>query len=202
MFILTNNSNKMYSLINMSQLQILFNWPKTWHWIVCLFSWIYLFLPVLAWCDHKIVLLWSADHNAHNVRIRLAQLNFFVAPWRKKQKFQLCQSYSYVMRKVWCHQIWIQNILVFMVLILMYVWFPTISSPKYSGQKTFSHQPIKTLENWQKKETSISSNFIHSRNVQIDNLYYWARFQWWANFWLLYVFWTRNCRKPYLLYGT
>ena len=90
------------------------------------------------------------------------------------------------MRKVWCHQIWIQNILVFMVLILMYVWLPTISSPKYSGQKTFSHQPIKTLENWQKKETSISSNFIHSRNVQIDNLYYWARFQWWANFWLLY----------------
>ena len=26
--------------------------PKTWHEIVCWFSWIYLFLPVLAWAAH------------------------------------------------------------------------------------------------------------------------------------------------------
>ena len=45
-----------YSLINMRRLQILFNYPKTWHRIVCWFSWICLFLPVLAWCDHNIVL--------------------------------------------------------------------------------------------------------------------------------------------------
>ena len=45
-----------YSLINMRQLQILFNWTKTWHRIVCWFSWIYLYLPAPAWCDHKIVL--------------------------------------------------------------------------------------------------------------------------------------------------
>ena len=43
---------------------------------------------------------------------------------RIKQKFQLCQSYSYVIRKVWCHQIWILNYLGFMVLILMYtLWW-------------------------------------------------------------------------------
>ena len=46
----------LYSLINMRQLQICFNQPKTWHQIVCWFNWIYLYLPVLAWCDHKIVL--------------------------------------------------------------------------------------------------------------------------------------------------
>ena len=40
---------------------------------------------------------------------------------RNKQKFQLGQSYSYIMRKVWYHQIWIQNNLGFMVLILMYI---------------------------------------------------------------------------------
>ena len=33
-----------------------------------------------------------------------------------KQKFQFGQSYSYTMRKVWCHQIWIQNNSGFMVL--------------------------------------------------------------------------------------
>ena len=38
-----------YSLINMRQLQSLFNQSKTWHQIVCWFSWISLFLPVLAW---------------------------------------------------------------------------------------------------------------------------------------------------------
>ena len=51
----------LYSLINMRQLQTLFNKTKTWHRIVCWFSWISLFLPVLAWCDHKIVLFWSAE---------------------------------------------------------------------------------------------------------------------------------------------
>ena len=33
---------------------------------------------------------------------------------RNKLKFQLGQSYSYIMRKVWYHQIWIQNNLGFM----------------------------------------------------------------------------------------
>ena len=32
--------------------------------------------------------------------------------------FQLDQSYSYIMRKVWYHQIWILNYLSFIVLIL------------------------------------------------------------------------------------
>ena len=60
-----------YSLINMRQLQILFNYTKTWHGIDCWFSWIYLFLPVLAWCDHKIVpqikTKQSYDHNMQEV---------------------------------------------------------------------------------------------------------------------------------------
>jgi hypothetical protein len=37
----------------------------------------------------------------------------------QQKRFQLGQSYSYIMRKVWYHQIWIQNNLSFMVLILM-----------------------------------------------------------------------------------
>ena len=41
--------SNLYSLINMRQLQILFNEAKTWHHIVCWFLWIYLFLPVFAW---------------------------------------------------------------------------------------------------------------------------------------------------------
>ena len=51
-----DKSKILYSLINMRQLQNLFNQSKTWHQIVGWFSWISLFLPVLAWCDHKIVL--------------------------------------------------------------------------------------------------------------------------------------------------
>ena len=38
-----------------------------------------------------------------------------------KKKFQFCQSYSYVNRKVWYHQIWIPNNLGFMVLIQIYI---------------------------------------------------------------------------------
>ena len=30
-------------------------------WDFCWFLFIYLFLPVFAWCDHKIVLFWSAE---------------------------------------------------------------------------------------------------------------------------------------------
>ena len=64
-----------------------------------------------------------------DIIIRLAELKFFLLlPGRKlaksgssKKKIQFCQSYSYVNRKVWYHQIWIPNNLDFMVLILMYV---------------------------------------------------------------------------------
>ena len=87
----------------------------------------------------------------HNIRIRLAQLKFFCYPltllsfcpvgclsleklsWDSQQgrdratsgsnkiKFQSGQSYSYIMRKVWYHQIWIQNYLGFIVSDLMYI---------------------------------------------------------------------------------
>ena len=40
---------------------------------------------------------------------------------KQQKKFQFCQSYSYVNRKVWYHQIWIPNNLGFMVLILIYI---------------------------------------------------------------------------------
>ena len=51
----------LYSLINRRRLHIFFTQAKTWHWIVCWFSWISLNSPVFAWCDHKIVLFWSAE---------------------------------------------------------------------------------------------------------------------------------------------
>ena len=45
---------------------------------------------------------------------------------RQQKKLQLCQSYSYVTRKVWYHQIWIQTNLGFIVLILMYYVLPNM----------------------------------------------------------------------------
>ena len=86
----------------------------------------------------------------HNIRIRLARLNFFLSrdvakslpcwlsQFRKaklrqptgqrlsnvgmqQKKIQLGQSYSYIMRKVWYHQIWVQNCLGFIVSDLMYM---------------------------------------------------------------------------------
>ena len=66
------------SLMNMRQLQILFNKARNWHCIVCSISWISMFLPLLAWCDHKIVqqiktILWS--HHASSGKNREIQLN-------------------------------------------------------------------------------------------------------------------------------
>ena len=41
----------------------------------------------------------------------------------RKYSFQSDQSYSYIMRKVWYHQIWIQNYLGFIVSDLMYMLY-------------------------------------------------------------------------------
>ena len=52
------------------------------------------------------------------MRIRLAQLEqdrVLATSGSKKKNFQLGQSYSYIMRKFWYHQICIQNNLGFMV---------------------------------------------------------------------------------------
>ena len=86
----------------------------------------------------------------HNIRIRLAWLKFFLLRpdfakslpcWlsqfsfsklrqptgqrqsnvRKQQKKIMGQSYSYIMRKVWYHKIWIQNYFGFIVSDLMYI---------------------------------------------------------------------------------
>ena len=51
---------------------------------------------------------------------------------RNKEKFQLGQSYSYIMRKVWYHQIWIQNNLGFMVLILLYTPYFSVCTTLHS----------------------------------------------------------------------
>ena len=56
---------------------------------------------------------------------------------RKQQFFfQFCQSYSYVNRKVWYHQIWIPNNLGFMVLILIII---SICLPTAVLQSSPSH---------------------------------------------------------------
>ena len=67
--------------------------------------------------------------SSYNRRIRLAQLKFlFDVSWRcgvsallAVSPIQLGQSYSYIMRKVWYHQTWIQTYLGFIVLDLMYI---------------------------------------------------------------------------------
>ena len=69
--------SKWYSLMNMRQLHILFNEAKTWHWIVCWFLWIYLFLPVFAWCAHKIVLFWSAEQFNEHIMQKLVKRGKF-----------------------------------------------------------------------------------------------------------------------------
>ena len=82
----------------------------------------------------------------YNIRIRLAQLDFFLRPDVAKSlpcvaflnrdsqqgrdlatsgcnKKSMGPIFFYTMRKVWYHQIWIQNYFSFIVLILMYVAF-------------------------------------------------------------------------------
>ena len=55
----------------------LFNYTKTWHGIDCWFSWIYLFLPLLACCDHKIVLFWSAEQFCDHIMQELVKTGKF-----------------------------------------------------------------------------------------------------------------------------
>ena len=104
----------------------------------------------------------------HNIRIRLAQLNLlrpdiakslpcWLSQFRKaklrqptgkrlsnvrtqQKKFQSGQSYSYIMRKVWYHQIWIQNHLGFIVSDLTYM-------PTFRWVKRFLGKFPKNLAN-------------------------------------------------------
>ena len=66
-----------YILINMSQLQILFYETKTWHRIVWWFSWISLFLPVLAWSDHTSVLQIKTKHFYDQIMQKLVKIGKF-----------------------------------------------------------------------------------------------------------------------------
>ena len=73
-----------YSLMNMRQLHILFNWAKTWHRIVCWFLRFYRFLPVFAQCGHKIVLFRYTDHIMQKKREINKQSDVkFWLDWRK-----------------------------------------------------------------------------------------------------------------------
>ena len=47
----------------------------------------------------------------HNIRIRLARLKFFFCCILTQHFFLIRPILSYIMRKVWYHQIWIQNYL-------------------------------------------------------------------------------------------
>ena len=51
---------------------------------------------------------------------KLSQVRILATSGGNKKKFQLGQFYSYIMRKVWYYQIWIQTYLGFIVLILTY----------------------------------------------------------------------------------
>ena len=70
-----------------------------------------------------------------------------------KQKFQLNQSYSYTMRKVWYHQSWIQNNLCFMVLILMYI--PMYKHVGQERQKACNNKKLEICRQHLLKMTSI-----------------------------------------------
>ena len=53
---------------------------------------------------------------------------------RNKKKFQLGQSYSYIMRKAWYHQIWNKTYLGFIVLILIYILTGLLVPERWGGQ--------------------------------------------------------------------
>ena len=57
-------------------------------------------------------------------------------------KISVCQSYSYTMRKFWYHQIWNQNNLGFMVLILTFI--PIRSKPFLPRPKVYKNDRIVT----------------------------------------------------------
>ena len=69
---------------------------------------------------------WYIPNFPHDIKIRLA-LSIFLfpsdvsKPGCNKKFFQWGQSYFYTMRKVWYHQIWIQNYFGFIVLIQTYL---------------------------------------------------------------------------------
>ena len=73
----SNKRVEMYSLINRRQLHIFFTQAKIWHQIVCWFSWISLNSPVFAWCDHKIVLFWSAEQFYDHIMQKLGNSGKF-----------------------------------------------------------------------------------------------------------------------------
>ena len=85
----------------------------------------------------------------HNIRIRLAQLKFLFCFLRhptgqrlsnvrvQQKKIQLGQSYSYVMRNVWYHQIWIQNNLGFMMSVLNCTYLPNVTKSKVNKHNCY-----------------------------------------------------------------
>ena len=50
--------------------------------IVCWFSWISLFLPVLAWCDHKIVLKIKTKQFYYHIMQELVNVLIYLHNWR------------------------------------------------------------------------------------------------------------------------
>ena len=55
---------------------------------------------------------WLSQFSFSKLRQPIGQRLSNVRTQHNKQKFQFGQSYSYIMRKVWYHQIWIQTTLV------------------------------------------------------------------------------------------
>ena len=81
--------------MNLRQFHIFFNQAKTWHWIVCWFLCIYLFLPVFAWYDHKIVLFGSAEQYHDHIMQKLVKTGknikqAYVKLWLKLNRICSC----------------------------------------------------------------------------------------------------------------
>ena len=66
------------------------------------------------------------------------------------KKIQFCQSYSYVNRKVWYHQIWIPNSLGFIVSDLMFVLHAIFGDIAYFSQKEYfaNLREVRCLKFW------------------------------------------------------
>ena len=69
---------------------------------------------------------------------------------KQQKKNQFCQSYSYVNKKVWCHQIWIPSNLDFIMYLSKTFWsmvqkFCTSLQFYYSGYKKTVHTTYKNI---------------------------------------------------------
>ena len=91
--------------------------------IILILRSLYMTFSFLDWCFLWFVLpiFMIIDHNHDSSKLRQPTGERLSNVRTQQKNIQFCQSYSYIMRKVWYHQIWIQNYFSFIVSDIMYI---------------------------------------------------------------------------------